>query len=72
MADVSPPFTKDYRFTGPHHAMSCEVEHDREESCYVARSTGFVGQGDTAYAAALNCFRAWATGDRGWFEGTDG
>ena len=72
MGNIYPPFTKDYRFTGPHVAISCDVDFDREEMEYVATSStgNFKGTGGSAEAAALNCFKAWMT-NRGWIVSND-
>ena len=64
MADeIRPPFTPYYSFTGPHVAISCDVEYDREHEEYRATSSaGFHGAGQTADEAALACFSAWMSG----------
>lgn len=63
------PFTDNYRFTGPTVAVSCEVDYDKNDGVWRARGSGFVGEADTKDAAALNCFQAWLTADRAYFEG---
>lgn len=69
MNEIYPPFTKYYGFTGPNVAISCNVDYDKENHEYVAKSSnGFHGTGDSAEAAALNCFMAWMTPNRGWFR----
>jgi hypothetical protein len=65
---IRPPFTENYRFTGPHTAISCDVDYDKEQECYVARGSGFVGSGDTEHDAAIMCFTAWVTGRRAWYN----
>jgi len=69
MREIYPPFTPDYRFTGPTTAISCEVEWDKEELFYHAKSSnGFHGTGTTEHEAALNCFTAWMTLQKGWYD----
>lgn len=58
-----------FTFQGPGVAISCEVDFNREEGYYEARSyEGFRGTGDSRKAAALACFEAWVTQRRGWYE----
>jgi hypothetical protein len=66
---TDPPFTDNYRFTGPDVAISCKVEYDREQERYIARGgdwTGFSARSEKA--AALNCFRAWMLDEGGFHE----
>jgi hypothetical protein len=66
--EISPPFTKEYRFTSPHTAISCDVEYDKESECYVAKGSGFIGTGNTEEEAAIMCFTVWVTGRRAWYD----
>lgn len=70
--EIYPPFTTDFRFTGPTVAISCDVDYDSVEGEYHARGSNglFHGTSDTAEGAALNCFMAWMTRNRGWYEQT--
>lgn len=66
--EVFPPFTANWRFTGPDTAISCEVDYDTEEQCWIATSSaGFRGAADSPEGAALACFEAWMTRRRAWF-----
>lgn len=65
---IYPPFTERYVFTGPDTAISCSVDYDREQECYIATSgEGFYGAADSPDGAALACFTAWMTNTRGWY-----
>jgi hypothetical protein len=68
MSEIRPPFTPFYGFSGPRTAISCEVEYDMENHVYIARGTGFRGEGHTAEEAALACFQAWVTRHASFYE----
>lgn len=53
---------------GPTTAISCEVEWDDEEECYVARGGGFVGTALSSTDAVMMCFNAWLNARRAWYE----
>ena len=68
---TSPPFSENFRFTGPHTAISCTVEFDHERECWHATGSGFHGPGESQESAAIACFTAWLTRTHGWYSPED-